>query len=130
MVVWSFHEFSSLHKIYFLAVSCVLQKAPFLLRNKQIYVEEIRLDGQKVDKEADEEFSGSLCTIEVSGIKDTTSKDSVEFYFDNKKSGGGNVEEVKGEGEDGVLLITFKNEQSKWTGVLFEVRLNILSFCQ
>lgn len=72
------------------------------------------MDGQKVEKEADEESPGSPCTIEVSGFKDTTSKDNVEFYFDNnKRSGGGGVEEVKGEVEDGVLLITFENEESK-----------------
>lgn len=63
-----------------------------------------------MDKEVDEEFFGFLCIIEVSGIKDIIFKDSVEFYFDNKKLGGGNVEEVKGEGEDGVLFIIFKNE--------------------
>lgn len=72
------------------------------------------MDGQKVKKEADEESLGSLCTIEVSGFKDTTSKDSVEFYFENnKRSGGGNVEEVKGEMEDGILFITFEDEESK-----------------
>nr|XP_034317327.1 protein mono-ADP-ribosyltransferase PARP14 isoform X2 [Crassostrea gigas] len=94
-------------------VSRVLQKVPLLLRKKQIHVEEVRLDGQKVEKEADEESPGSPCTIEVSGFKDTTSKDNVEFYFDNnKRSGGGGVEEVKGEVEDGVLLITFENEET------------------
>lgn len=94
-------------------VSSVLQNVPLMLRKKQIHVEEVRLDGQKVEKEADVESLGSPCTIEVSGFKDTTSKDSVEFYFDNKRSGGGGVEEVKGEVEDGVLLITFDNEESK-----------------
>lgn len=96
-----------------IVVTRVLQKVPLLLRNKQIFVEEVRLDGQKVEEEANEESPGSPCTIEVSGFKDTTSKDSVEFYFDNKRSGGGGVEEVKGEVEDGVLLITFENEESK-----------------
>lgn len=94
-------------------VSSVLQNVPLMLRKKQIHVEEVRLDGQKVEKEADVESLGSPCTIEVSGFKDTTSKDSVEFYFDNKRSGGGGVEEVKGEVENGVLLITFDNEESK-----------------
>lgn len=84
------------------------------MRKKQIHVEEVSLDGQKVEKEVYEESSGSICTIEVSGINDTTSKDSIEFYFDNiKRSGGGVVQEVKGDVEDGVLLITFENEESK-----------------
>lgn len=100
--------------ILLIVVSRVLQNVPLLLRKKQIHVEEVRLDGQKVENEADEEYIGSLCTIEVSGFKDTTSKDSVEFYFDNKRSGGGSVEEVKGEIDGGVLFITFENEESKW----------------
>lgn len=76
-------------------------------------MEEVRLDKQKAEKEADKESPDPLCSIEVSGIKDTTSKDLVEFYFDSKKSGGGGVEEVKGEVKDGVIVITFENEDSK-----------------
>uniref|UniRef100_A0A8B8E892 Poly [ADP-ribose] polymerase n=1 Tax=Crassostrea virginica TaxID=6565 RepID=A0A8B8E892_CRAVI len=93
------------------AVSRVLQKVPLLFNKKQIHVEEVRLDGQKVEKE-EEDSRGPLCTIEVRGMKDTTSKDSVEFYFENKRSGGGDVEEVKGEVEDGVLLVTFVDEKT------------------
>ena len=76
-------------------------------------MEEVRLDGQKVEKEEEEDSQGPLCTIEVRGMKDTTSKDSVEFYFESKRSGGGEVEEVKGEVEEGLLLITFANKESK-----------------
>ncbi|XP_062619962.1 uncharacterized protein LOC134281522 [Saccostrea cucullata] len=92
-------------------VSSVLQKAPLLFNKKQIYVEQGKMDGKKVEKEA-EENTGTLCTIEVRGMKETTSIDSVELYFDNKrKSGGGGVEEVKGEVEDGVLYVTFEDEK-------------------
>ena len=75
-------------------------------------MEEVRLVGQRVKKE--EEIQEPLCTIEVRGMKDTTSKDSVEFYFEHKRSGGGEVEEVKGEVEDGVLFITFEDKKSKY----------------
>ena len=75
-------------------------------------MEEVRLVGQRVEKE--EEVQEPLCTIEVRGMIDTTSKDSVEFYFENKRSGGGEVEKVKGELEDGVLLITFVDKKSKY----------------
>lgn len=82
-----------------IVVSRVLQNVPLLLRKKRIHVEKVRLDGQTVEKEADEESPGSLCTINVSGFKDTTSKDSVE--------------EIKGKMEDGVQLINFENEERK-----------------
>lgn len=67
-----------------------------------------------MENEVDEEYIGLLCIIEVSGFKDIIFKDSVEFYFDNKRLGGGSVEEVKGEIEGGVLFIIFENEESKW----------------
>lgn len=75
------------------------------------------LNGQKVRKEADEKSPSSLCTIQVSGMKETTSKDTLEFYFHNKKSGGGGVKKVNGEVEDGFLLITFENEKSRFSTV-------------
>ena len=74
-------------------------------------MKEVGLVGQRVERE--EEVQGPLCTIEVRGMKGTTCKDSVEFYFENKRSGGGEVEEVKGEVEEGLLLITFANKESK-----------------
>lgn len=109
----------SLVVLLFTVVSSVLQKAPLLFNKKQIHVEEVRMDGEKMEKEAEgeaeDEAAGPRCTIEVRGMKESTSKDSVELYFDNKrKSGGGEVEEVKGEVEDGVLYVTFENEESKW----------------
>ena len=75
-------------------------------------MEEVGLVGQRVERE--EEVQGPLCTIEVRGMKGTTCKDSVEFYFENKRSGGGEVKQVKGEVEDGVLLITFVDDKSEY----------------
>lgn len=92
-------------------VSRVLQNVPHLLGKKQIHVEEVRLNRQKMEKEAYEESPDSLSTIEVGGFKDITSKDGFEFYFGNKMSGGGCVEEVKGDVEDGILFINFANEE-------------------
>ena len=70
-------------------------------------------DGQRLEKE-EEKARGPLCTIEVFGMKDTTSKDTLELYFESKRSGGGTVEEVKGEMDDGVLLVTFVDEKSTY----------------
>lgn len=74
-----------------------------------------------MEKEVDKEFFDLLCIIEVSGIKDMIFKDFVEFYFDSKKLGGGGVEEVKGEVKDGVIVIIFENEDSKWISVWYEI---------
>ncbi|XP_061194345.1 protein mono-ADP-ribosyltransferase PARP14-like [Saccostrea echinata] len=114
-------------------VSRVLQRIPLLFNKKQIYVEEVRLDGKSVEKEAEEDTLGPLCTIEVRGMKETTSRENIELYFDNKKkSGGGGVEDVKGEVEDGVLYITFENEKNveevmkqehKVDGVILDVKI-------
>ncbi|XP_062600984.1 protein mono-ADP-ribosyltransferase PARP14-like [Saccostrea cucullata] len=114
-------------------VPSVLERVPILFNKKQIFVEEVRLDGMKVEKEADDDTLGPLCTIEVRGMKETTSKDNIELYFDNKKkSGGGDVVEVKGEVEDGVLYVTFENESNieqilnrehKIDGAILEVKL-------
>lgn len=81
-------------------------------------MEKISLQRQKVEEKTSKAFSSSLCTIQVSGMNDTTSKDMLEFYFNKMKSGGGCVQEVKGEVEDGVLFITFENEKSKFAIVL------------
>lgn len=81
-------------------------------------MEKVSLQRQKVEEKASKAPPSSLCTIQVSGMNDTTSKDMLEFYFNKKKSGGGGVQEVKGEVEDGVLLITFENEKSKFATVL------------
>ena len=105
----------------FSAVSRVLQKNPLLFHKTLLHVEEVRFDGQRVDLEkGEDEAQEPLCTIEVRGMKDTTSKDSVEFHFENKRSGGGNVEEVKGEVEDGVLLVTFVDEKSEYRYQMYQ----------
>ncbi|XP_062615772.1 N-myc-interactor-like [Saccostrea cucullata] len=94
-------------------ISSVLQKAPLLFNKKQIGVEQVRIYEVNVNKKGAEKVSGPLCTIEVRGMRETTSIDSVELYFDNKrKSGGGDLVEIKGEVEDGVLYVTFEDEET------------------
>lgn len=47
-------------------------------------------------------------------MKEIIFKDILEFYFYNKKLGGGGVKKVSGEVEDGVFFIIFENEKSKF----------------
>lgn len=86
-----------------------------MLRKHQIHVEEVRLGRQTVRKEADKESPGSPFTSDVSGIKDATeriSREDINLYFDKKSEGGG-VEEIKRYVKNGILFISFGNEEIK-----------------
>ncbi|KAJ8320637.1 hypothetical protein KUTeg_002224 [Tegillarca granosa] len=48
--------------------------------------------------------------IKVSGLKDTTSKDTIEFYFENtKRSGGGDIEKIEMKKDDNTCLVYFSD---------------------
>ena len=56
-------------------------------------------------------------TIQVAGLSASTTKDSILNYFENeRRSGGGEVENVDLELEAGVAFVTFKDSGGKLTG--------------
>lgn len=54
-------------------------------------------------------------TIEVTGLAPTTTKDSIINYFENtRRSGGGEIEDVKFSSDKGHCVVTFVAAESKW----------------
>ncbi|XP_033729448.1 formin-like protein 5, partial [Pecten maximus] len=100
-------------------VDRVLQKLPLLLDKKQITVErfvpEKYNSGANVEEEtSDKEESKPSCIIEVRGMSEKTSVDTIELYFGNKKAAGKNVEVVNvndSEFDEGVVYITYETEE-------------------
>ncbi|XP_053389480.1 protein mono-ADP-ribosyltransferase PARP14-like, partial [Mercenaria mercenaria] len=64
-------------------------------------------------EEATENKPDKPRTIKVKGVDKSTSRDTVEFYFENpRRSGGGEIVNIRSDVEErDVLYITFKNKQ-------------------
>ncbi|XP_021358903.1 uncharacterized protein LOC110453967 isoform X2 [Mizuhopecten yessoensis] len=124
-------------------VKRVLQKLPFLLDKKQIKVELFVPEScnsgamgkdSSEEETSDKEETKPSCTIEVRGMKETTSIDTIELYFESKKAAGKPFDIVKlddSEREEGVIYITYETEdvvravverEHKLEGVKLEVK--------
>ncbi|KAJ8316973.1 hypothetical protein KUTeg_004877 [Tegillarca granosa] len=96
------------------AVDRVLQKLPVLFMDKKIEVSAYFSDSNEnsEDEEGGEiegEVTPTLNKVEVRGVKQGTTDDTVLYYFENKKrSGGGDIQNM--EREDNVIYITFEDE--------------------
>ncbi|OWF50082.1 Poly [ADP-ribose] polymerase 14 [Mizuhopecten yessoensis] len=94
----------------------VLARRPILYKKAIIEIEEFRVECES-DDESEEETSDSdiddqedLSTIEVHGMSQNTSCDTIQFYFENKrKSGGGNIKEFDFDAEKVIAIITFED---------------------
>ncbi|KAK3094887.1 hypothetical protein FSP39_007507 [Pinctada imbricata] len=94
-------------------VQRILGKLPILFNKKQITIEEFKPDmGDDVTTDDTETFPDGGFVIEVRGFKDSTSPDTIEMYFENKRrSGGGEIKGINSEKmEDGVVFIEFEEE--------------------
>ena len=108
----------------FPVVDRVLAKLPILMNKHRIDIERYAhptVDDTQFEDETDSQAPQSLCTVEVRGMKPTTSDDAIEMYFETKRACGyrANVDKFdSSEREDqGVIYITFENE----AGVLMNV---------
>lgn len=55
----------------------------------------------------------NICAVQVSGILPTHSCDFISLYFESKKwSGGGKIDDVFDDREDGIAVITFASADS------------------
>ena len=54
--------------------------------------------------------------MEVTGISPTTYRDDILFYFENRRSGGGDVADVKYQPGSGVALVTFEESEGEGCG--------------
>ncbi|XP_077991160.1 protein mono-ADP-ribosyltransferase PARP14-like isoform X2 [Glandiceps talaboti] len=95
------------------AAENVLRQKKHVLNEASLTVKQFRYDVGKKEqymadegKQSDSEEEESNCTIEVTGFKPDTSTDTLELYFESKKSGGGPIVESKL--NNGVFTVTFE----------------------
>ncbi|KAK3095440.1 hypothetical protein FSP39_014712 [Pinctada imbricata] len=103
-------------------VARVMSRIPLVFNKKQIKVEIFQRedDNEKTDESDDdgdddeEEDEDDGCTIEVRGVKPSTTDDNIEMFFENKRKSGGEGEvKMKKEEEDDeiVYYVTFESKE-------------------
>jgi len=100
-------------------VDRILQKLPLLLEGKQIHVERYTSDSEEeseedeVSKNETDEEQECTCTVEVRGMKETTTSDTLEFYFESKRAAGVRLDILKFDftEDDRVARIQYASEE-------------------
>ena len=81
------------------------------------------LDGASLDvkvgvpaaEQTDQEDMEESRTIELNGLAPTTTEDSIRNFFENtRRSGGGDIDSVEFNPEEGVAVITFMSAESEF----------------
>ncbi|XP_071137980.1 protein mono-ADP-ribosyltransferase PARP14-like isoform X2 [Mytilus edulis] len=101
------------------AVDIVLQKMPIMFNNKVIEVEAHNVnveESMEITEEYDSNLSTSepspTCTIEVRGMTDRTTQDTIMYYFESKKGAYTDVETIEYIEDKDMYLVTFQDEQA------------------
>jgi len=92
------------------------------LKHQSSRPEQERIDEQEnKPTEEKEQLQESPRTVRIRGMKKVNSRESVDWYFENKKrSGGGEIEEIHtDEEDDDVVYIRYKDSSGK-----FKLRLD------
>ena len=67
---------------------------------------------------SDDDNSWRLRTVEVSGVHRSTTSEYLQLFFENpRRSGGGGIDDIKYNSEQGRAIITFKDAHCTWAGV-------------
>ncbi|CAC5424295.1 Protein mono-ADP-ribosyltransferase PARP15 [Mytilus coruscus] len=101
------------------AVEIVLKKIPILFNKKAI---EVSAHIVNVEEPMDitEEYESNLstsepaptCTIEVRGMTDRTTQDTIMYYFESKKGANADVENIEYIEDKDMYLVTFEEEEA------------------
>ena len=68
-------------------------------------------------------------TIQITGLTAQSTEDSIRNYFENeRRSGGGEVEAVTFRPEENMALVTFKDVEGEFFTVSLQNRCNFLRF--
>ena len=68
-------------------------------------------------------------TIQITGLTAQSTEDSIRNYFENeRRSGGGEVEAVTFRPEENMALVTFKDVEGKFFTVSLQKRCNFFTF--
>ncbi|XP_076078270.1 protein mono-ADP-ribosyltransferase PARP14-like isoform X1 [Mytilus galloprovincialis] len=101
------------------AVDIVLQKMPIMFNNKVIEVEAHNVNVEE-PMEITEEYESNLstsepsptCTIEVRGMTDRTTQDTIMYYFESRKGADVDVDTIEYIEDKDMYLVTFQDEQA------------------
>ncbi|CAG2207725.1 unnamed protein product [Mytilus edulis] len=101
------------------AVDIVLQKMPIMFNNKVIEVEAHNVNVEE-SMEITEEYESNLstsepaptCTIEVRGMTDRTTQDTIMYYFESRKGAKADVETIEYIEDKHMYLVTFEDEEA------------------
>ena len=71
--------------------------------------------GVPATEQTDQEDTEDSRTIELNGLAPTTTEDSIRNFFENtRRSGGGDIDSVEFNPEEGVAVITFMSAESEF----------------
>ncbi|OWF49179.1 Poly [ADP-ribose] polymerase 14 [Mizuhopecten yessoensis] len=92
----------------------ILARCPMLYKKAIIEIKEFRVESESESEvetsDSDLEAPEDLSTIEVHGMSQNTTRDTIHYYFENKrKSGGGNIKELDFDAEKVIATITFED---------------------
>ncbi|XP_052088528.1 protein mono-ADP-ribosyltransferase PARP14-like isoform X4 [Mytilus californianus] len=101
------------------AVEIVLKKIPILFNKKAIEVS-AHIVNEEEPMEITEEYESNLstsepaptCTIEVRGMTDRTTQDTIMYYFESKKGANADVENIEYIEDKDMYLVTFEDEEA------------------
>lgn len=97
--------------------------SPIIVANRVIQREKHVLNGATLDVST--EMPDNCKTIMVTGLSSITTKDSLWNYFENtRRSGGGCVESVEIQRDNGLAFVTFEDASGKRPKDLFKVALS------
>ncbi|CAG2237686.1 unnamed protein product [Mytilus edulis] len=103
------------------AVDIVLQKIPILFNKKVINVEAHIVGAESTTDVPEEEPDDSsqntgeqvpICSIEVRGMKENTTQDTIMYYFESKKGAKADVENIEFVEDKNMYVVTFENEEA------------------
>ena len=103
---------------------------PIMFNNKVIEVEAHNVnveESMEITEEYDSNLSTSepspTCTIEVRGMTDRTTQDTIMYYFESKKGAYTDVETIEYIEDKDMYLVTFQDEQGNlflWDTIAFK----------
>ena len=89
----------------------VLQRRQHFLDGASLAVKVGALEVEQTDQKDMEDSR----TIELNGLAPTTTEDSIRNFFENtRRSGGGDIDSVEFNPEEGVAVITFMSAESEF----------------
>ena len=105
--------------LFFLVAQSVVKHGQHILNGATLHVSLELLDNAE----------NTSKTIQITGLTAQSTEDSIRNYFENeRRSGGGEVEAVTFRPEENMALVTFKDVEGEFFTVSLQNRCNFLRF--